>query len=291
MKLLLSLFIILTLQSCSSSNYKFYSTDEIQKKVNTNTTTLDSYMLEGGSWVNNQPLYVNRDFDFAMAMSLEMIGPAIAAGKRISDNQESAKLLQTMPEINLSAKIKKYFSDYQMRYEQKDNLSNKDKIPVKMFGLLYGGDKARLLSILEVDKDKGNHAEEKAKNNESISSLLANNIGTQKDMVLRVIQASKELPLTGETSWTAGEGTNIQKFLEQSAPRLVSLFWSYQSNFIKENSNLALPAKIEKLTLNQDVQCSLGGNLILKGKNVSKDQKTYVFVADNMPNTLISCDR
>jgi len=78
-KLRFILFLALTVTSCSSLKVRYSTVEEIQKEVTPQASTLPAYDLTGGVWVPGQPLFINQDFDFSMAMSLPDIGPAISA--------------------------------------------------------------------------------------------------------------------------------------------------------------------------------------------------------------------
>jgi len=66
-------------------------------------TKLDAYQREAGVWLQQAPVLVNRDFDFALSMSLEDgLGAGLAAAKRREGNTEAAVQLG---EVALSAEL------------------------------------------------------------------------------------------------------------------------------------------------------------------------------------------
>jgi hypothetical protein len=66
-------------------------------------TALDAYQREGAVWLERAPVLVNRDFDFALSMSLEGgVGAGLAAAKRREGNTEVAVLLR---EVALSPEL------------------------------------------------------------------------------------------------------------------------------------------------------------------------------------------
>ena len=77
-KLCFILFIALAVTSCSARQVRYGTVEDIQRSVTPQASTLPAYDLTGGVWVPGQPLFINQDFDFSMAMSLPDIGPAIA---------------------------------------------------------------------------------------------------------------------------------------------------------------------------------------------------------------------
>ena len=63
--------------------------------VSDHGSTLEAYQREGGVWLERAPVLVNRDFDFALAMSLEGgVGAGLAAAKRREGNSEVALALR-----------------------------------------------------------------------------------------------------------------------------------------------------------------------------------------------------
>lgn len=68
-------------------------------------TKLDAYQREGGVWLEHAPVLMNRDFDFALSMSLEGgVGAGLAAAKRREGNTEAAV---TLREAQLSPELTK----------------------------------------------------------------------------------------------------------------------------------------------------------------------------------------
>lgn len=172
-------------------------------------SNLATYQLTGATWVDGMPLLVNRDFDFAMAMSLPDIGPAIAAGQRLENNKKVAALFDGTP-IDFAAEFEADLDKCGPECAGASALLA-GKTPV-LFGLLYGHEDTRLQVILEVHEP----------------DLLDRQDG-EKLEPLRFIIVSNPKPLTGEGSWTATDGAAVASEVRQSVARLLAVANSYQA--------------------------------------------------------------
>lgn len=196
------LFIALAVMSCRSLQVHFSTVEDIQRSVTPKASTLPAYDLTGGVWVQGQPLFINQDFDFSMAIALLDIGPAIAAGNRIKGNKEAAKLFEGMPKLGLQ----RYFDAALKAAASRDRnklLKNKDS--VKLYGILFGQPKAHLRVILEID---GNRDE-------------------KSDKPLRFIYVTDWLPLKGENSWSSNNGQKLRASFQATMPVLIEMLMTY----------------------------------------------------------------
>lgn len=106
---------------------------------------LGEYQGRDAAWVPGLPLAVNRDFDFALALSIEGVGPGIAARKRRDANLEFAQRLSEVAAFDAQAQLEALcaasprFACEHLAGEQ-----------VRIYGLLFGERDARLQVVLEI---------------------------------------------------------------------------------------------------------------------------------------------
>lgn len=68
-------------------------------------SALSAYESTGGVWLARHALLVNRPFDFGLALGVESIGAALAAGRRLEENQKLAASLEGKPALFEAASI------------------------------------------------------------------------------------------------------------------------------------------------------------------------------------------
>jgi hypothetical protein len=178
---------------------RVWTPEELREAITPKSSNLVTYHLTGASWAGDHPILVNRDYDFSIAMSMDQIGPAIAAGNRKKANDELAAVLATMPALEtqeaLAATIRAHAGNEGGFWTS--------EMEVALFGLLYGGTRSgssvRLQTILEV-------------------------YGTdQPDTPLRFLVVSDARPLDGDAGWTATNGAVLREELRAAAGELVRL--------------------------------------------------------------------
>lgn len=111
---------------------------------------VEPYQNRDSAWVPGQPILVNRDFDFGMAMQGGDIGPGIAAAQRRQANLAIAKQLGSLAPIDVAASLRALCN-------QPHALCTKfGGARVRVYGLLFGDREARLRVIFEpTDGDAG----------------------------------------------------------------------------------------------------------------------------------------
>ncbi len=104
-----------------------------------------TYLATDAVWVPGQPLAVNRDFDFATAMTMEGIGPALAAAKRKKDNDAFAARLSALPTIDPIVLLHALCAPPGAACETMSNRT------ARIYGLLFGEHGARLQVFVDVE--------------------------------------------------------------------------------------------------------------------------------------------
>jgi hypothetical protein len=239
--------------NCASIRTNFQPLDQLRESVTSDNTTYDPYLLTSGEWIANQPIMVNRDFDFSMAQALEDAGPGLAANKRRAGNKETASKLITTSTVDWKALFDKQIKEC-------CGCKNLDGSTVRFYALLYGDDKARLQSILEIEQ-----AEESSP--KAIKS------------VYRFIEISKEQSIEGDSAWLSDHGKPILDTMKSAIPKLVSLFQHYG----RINASEKTPtAKVGK--------CPIGGAYRAKGGVIKEDEQKIIMQVDNMKRTILLCE-
>jgi hypothetical protein len=178
---------------------RIWSPEELRETITPASSNLVTYHLTGASWAGAHPVLVNRDFDFSLAMGMDGIGPAVAAGNRKKANDEVAALLATMPALEtremLAAAIRAHAGEEGSFWSS--------RMEVALFGLLYGGTRSgsntRLQTVLEVFR------------------------ADPATAPLRFIVVSDARPLDGDTGWVAANGTALREELRAATGELVGM--------------------------------------------------------------------
>lgn len=106
---------------------------------------LGAYLSQGAAWVPGQPLAVNRDYDFMLAMSIDSgVGAGLAAKKRQDENRAFAQRLTALSQIDSNALL-----DALCRAAPQHGCAARAGQGVRIYGLLFGDTDARLLVVLE----------------------------------------------------------------------------------------------------------------------------------------------
>lgn len=103
------------------------------------------YIARDAAWSAGQPLAINRDFDFGVAMSMQDIGPGLAAKRRRDGNEELANQLAGLAPLDPGALLQ-MLCDAPPRTTCQQLAAQS----VRLYGLLWGDKDARLLVVLEV---------------------------------------------------------------------------------------------------------------------------------------------
>ncbi len=194
--LALILISLIGITACTPPQVKFSSLETLQHHIHPRRSNLPAYELTGGVWVKEQPLFINHDFDFSVAMGIPDIGPAIAAGQRKKKNEDAAALFEALPRFALHAQFNKAVK----------NLGQGKRLggEVRLYGILFGNPQAHLKVILEVVK-KTDAAPEGP---------------------TRFIFVTESLPLKGDNSWSAHQGDQLASAFASALPALVELWQS-----------------------------------------------------------------
>jgi hypothetical protein len=106
-------------------------------------TRVEPYQSRDSVWVPGQPIVVNRDFDFGVALGAGDIGPGIAAAQRRQGNLALAQRLSSLEPIDAAARVRALCS-------QPHALCTRFAgAHVRVYGLLFGDREARLRIIFE----------------------------------------------------------------------------------------------------------------------------------------------
>ena len=173
---------------CTSQPWQFAELAAVKQAADPKNSTLPSYDLTAAQWVENRPLLINKDFNFGMAMSMEGVGVAIAAGMRINSNKELAAALADLPPLNLTQKWQAVAGNINDEHREKQ---------VVIYALLYGQPQAQLRTIVEFH-GAGENPE-------------------------RFVDISDWAPTTGENSWSANNGRRIFMQIDSSLTTIVDL--------------------------------------------------------------------
>jgi hypothetical protein len=168
----------------SASEIEFMTLDDIRKLDLRGA--FGRYRAEGLVWVQKQPLAVNSDYDFSVALEIEDIGPAIAARNRIDANTRTVEKIGPMPELALEREFAASSrNDATMKRQYK-------KIRVAIYGLLFGRESARLQTVVEFHDASNN-------------------------FIFRVVYISEGRPLEGEKSWLNDNAQPLATTMRKSA--------------------------------------------------------------------------
>lgn len=207
------IFVILLLifpcvMQADTVSVSFLSIKEIKKRNSPAKTTLVAYDVTGGLWVKDQPLLINQNFDFTIAMSLKNIGPAIAAGKRKKGNKKIVAALTDMPRLQLQKMFLKHIESL---------AANKHKElfagHIALYGILYGQPKAQLRVVMELWSNK------KTRKN--------------KQSPLRYMYVSDWFPVKDKDSWCASNGKKIRQTFFKAIPVLIKMRQEYRPTKMK----------------------------------------------------------
>jgi hypothetical protein len=241
--------------NCASIRTNFQPLEKVREAAVSAGSTYDPYLVTNGEWLANQPIMVNRDYDFLMSQAIEDAGPGLAANKRMTGNQDIAGKLTSIPTVAWKAIFEKHVQ------ECGKGCNNLDGATVRLYGLLYGDEKARLQSILEIEQTD----ETSSKNAKS---------------VYRFIGVSEERPLEGDASWLGNNGQLILDSMKSSLSKLVSLTRQYLQ--------LIATNQVPSTTMGE---CPIGGTYRATGSIINQDEQQLILIVENMKRTILVCER
>jgi hypothetical protein len=106
------------------------------------------YLARDAVWVAQQPVLVNRDFDFAIAMAPEGFGAGLAASRRQKGNAALANALAQRSRID-SAQLTELLTDAEAACEAWNPAGR------RIYGMVYGQQRARLRVVIESSENAG----------------------------------------------------------------------------------------------------------------------------------------
>lgn len=243
--------IVLFLGACTNlaPQYTLNDLDTIHTQTQPSTSSLISYDITGAVWLADQPLLINKEFNFGAAMSIEGAGVAIAVGMRNNKNEALATELKSMPALNLNARLQGLLT-------QNDIALAGNTISV--FGVLYGQPKAHLRTVIEVYSN-GND-----------------------DKPQRFMDYSPWLAATGDESWSENDGDAVWQYFNDSLPRIVTRLKQHESD-VRIQDNSTKKEKEIKYVLKGGDSIQKGRGYVL-----GKDNDRIVIQSTTIPNTIIS---
>lgn len=216
-----------------------------------------SYLAQDSVWVEKHQLFINQNFDFAIAMSIPDIGAGLAAKKRQEANKKASEQLTSIPAVNLKETFERSVAEYQ------DIQREPIRVRVVLYGLLFGDKKARLQSVLEL-------------------TALTEDKDTKERPTLRFVTVSEVKPLSGDGSWSSDNGSALIDAIRIGTEQLVSLFYEY-----RKSEDELLSSKAEG---KPSAKCPVGGNQKVEGKLVAKKGSRTILRLDRRHPTLLSCE-
>jgi hypothetical protein len=255
MKILFIFFSFLHLTACSTLHLNdFSSIEEIQTLSDTNTSTLPAYDLTGGIWLKNQPLFINKEFNFGAAMAIEGVGAAIAVGMRNKKNTELVEQLSQLPPLQLNERFHKKSDKYLLK--------NTGKQQIAIYGILYGQPSAHLRTIIETY---------------SPTTDAKDNDGEHKQNVQRYVHYSNWMPISGEGSWSENNSSLLWNYFDESMVQLIDVI----------NRDLLLETNgIKRQEVNYSIN---GGESFQRGKGfiIDKQADITIIQSTTIPDTLL----
>ncbi|NRA68832.1 MAG: hypothetical protein HRU19_30395 [Pseudobacteriovorax sp.] len=150
-------------------------------------------LATGSIQLGTSHVLVNQDFSMGTAMSLGLMGPAIAAGQRSGANKKTISYFSKNFTVDFRRAFKICGSNCEM-------YSNR---PFSTYAILYGKQQATLVTVIDfLDK-----------------------IGPN-----RFISISRQLPLKGETSWSEHNGSQVFENYVDSIRKIGSLEPTFKNN-------------------------------------------------------------
>jgi hypothetical protein len=106
---------------------------------------IGSYAARDAAWVPTMPIAVGRDFEFGLALSVDVVGAGIAAARRRQDNAALAQQLSGVGSIDPRAMLGAVCA---ARVSACSKLVGRK---IRVYGVLFGAPVARLRVTLELD--------------------------------------------------------------------------------------------------------------------------------------------
>jgi hypothetical protein len=146
----------------------------------------DPYLVTGAAWVPGQPILVNRDFDFGYALSMDASGPALAARRRQEENSKRAALIAPQT----TTKHRPWSAIVCHTGAVCDQIAGTKG---RLYGLLFGGDSARLQLILTLESKALTYSvvgEERRVSDLLVGEAFEHEIETGLEVLMRAISSS-----------------------------------------------------------------------------------------------------
>jgi hypothetical protein len=215
---------------------RYASLGQVKSALRPWPRSFQPYLYEGAAWASSAPLLLNRDFDFSAALGFDFeVGPAMAAGKRVTENQKVAASLSKLGELDVHSLL----DEALVRCGKPcASLNGKD---ARLHHLLFGTDAARLLTILELGPADS---------------------GSERFVV---IGKEKRLLEQGEQAWVANDGAAIRTAAALSIPLLVTA--------IRE-SHASAPTAPEQKTCRLFPNVKVEGKIVARAESYSLLQST-----------------
>lgn len=250
---------LIVLAGCATTSYRFSTVDELPSIANSKTSTLPAYDLTGGLWLEGQPLYINKEFNFGMAMSIEGAGVAIAVGMRTSKNKALAEQLSSLAPLQLNERLHALLSNKR---------ADVGAGHIAVYGILYGQPQAHLRTVLEL------YPSDALANDNNID---ASETVAQKVEPERFVFYSAWMPATGDASWTANDGELLWRAFDESLPALVELIAAFQASPDEERN------AIKRYSIS-------GGEAVQRGEGflLREEGGRSVIQSTSVPKTILS---
>jgi hypothetical protein len=180
------------------------------------------YPAQNAAWVAGQPLAVNHDFDFAVALGVEDVGAGIAVAQRRNKNAALAERLAKLEAIDLPALLQRLCAQGRPACAK---LAGKR---VRIYGFLYGERAARLRVLLELT---GGEAAPATYSSISVPGTalgfaqpgaLASAFAAELEQVLELSAQPKHAPSPEIGRCAAGDSTHLEGHVAlRTATRIV----------------------------------------------------------------------
>lgn len=194
-----ALVVVLGVTGCCATAYRGGGTQRIP-----DLGWLDGYLVEGGAWVDGGRLFVNREFDFSLAMADEIAGAGIAAAKRLAENRALARRLRGAVATDLASDVRTVLRDCG-RF-----CAEAARDGVVPWGFLFGKDEVRVQAVFDLDHS-------------------AAPTGTRRvvivDSEVRAIDGS-------DVAWTASAGSAVLKAMMRGVSLLPDVLKTVSENAV-----------------------------------------------------------
>jgi len=109
---------------------------------------LGGYAARDAVWVPGWPVVVSRDFDFGIALAIDVVGAGVAAAKRRAGNADLAKRLASLSPIEPQAVLETVCA------RRPTGCQKLAGVRVRVYAVLFGEHTARVRVVLEMAETK-----------------------------------------------------------------------------------------------------------------------------------------